>query len=249
MSEMSIRVFGVLIAGSLCSAACTVDQTTIPNLAGPSGFGTSVKVTANPEIVTLGQSGSASGQQSQITVQVFDAAGQPKANQTVALDTVINGVASGCGQLSPRIVTTGSDGRALAVFTAPGTPPNCPSFNTDGTITVRAMPIGSQASSLAAGTVNIFLAVPTSAGSGGSFAANIALTQIAGVRTFQFDGSSSASPGHAIVSFLWSFSDGHIESGAIINHDFASSGTYFVTLTVSDDIGQTAFKTAIVSVN
>jgi hypothetical protein len=247
---MSIRVFGVLvIAGSLCSAACTVDQTTIPDLAGPAGFGTSVKVTANPEIVTLGQSGSTSGQQSQITVSVFGATGEPKPNQTVALDTVINGVASGCGQLSPRIVTTGGDGRALAVFTAPGTPPNCPSFNTDGTITVRAKPIGSQASTLAAATVDIFLAVPASAGSGGSFAANIALSQIAGVRNFQFDGSASASPGHAIVSFIWTLSDGHMESGAVINHDFASPGTYFVTLTVSDDIGQTAFKTAIVSVN
>jgi PKD repeat protein len=246
---MTIRRFkasGILTA--LALSACTLSETATPDLTGPSTFATSVGVTANPDIVSLGQSATSPGQQSLIIVTAFDAAGQPKANQAVRLDTVVNGQPSDCGQLSVRSLTTGSDGRASAVFTAPGTPPNCPSFNSDGTVGVRATPVGSQASTAAASIVNIAMVLPTSTSTPGSLTANFTIASIAGVRNFQFNGTSSVPSGAPIVQYSWSFTDGQVELGPIVEHDFGSAGTYLVTLTVKDSIEQVAFKTALVTV-
>jgi PKD repeat protein len=226
-------------------SACTISETEAPPLTGPSTFSTSIRVTASPDILNLGQSATVPGQSSQIVVNAFDGNGQPKANQVVRLETFVNGQASPCGLLLPRTVTTGSDGRALAVFTAPSTPPNCPSFNGDGTITVRATPIGSQASPAAASSVDIAMVLPATTASGGAFTANFSISSITGVRNYQFNGSSSSSPGHTIISYSWDFSDGHSELGRVVDHDFGSAGTYLVTLTVTDDINQTSFKTAL----
>jgi PKD repeat protein len=241
--------WAVLVA--IAAAGCTVSQAEPPALTGPSTFGTSVSVTASPELLTLGPSATTPGQQSVIVVSVFDEHGQPKANQNLSLDVVVNGEPSGCGQLSQRTLTTGSDGRATAIYTAPGTPPNCPNFNNDGTVTIRATPFGSQATPAAANSVDIYLALRASGGNNpaGTFAADFTVSALGGIRNFQFNGTSSVSPGHTIVSYAWTFSDGHGEIGPIVDHDFAAPGTYFVTLTVTDDIGQSAFKTALVVAN
>lgn len=245
MNMQTSRVLGIVCA--LGVSACTVSQTETPALTGPSTFATSVRVTASPDVLSLGQSATTLGQASQIVVNAFDGNGLPKTSQTVRLETFVNGAASDCGQLSPRTVITGSDGRALAVFTAPGTPPNCPSFNSDGTVTVRATPVGSQASTAAASSVDIAMVLPASTASGGPFIASFSVSSLTGSRNFQFDGSSSNSPGHSITSYAWTFSDGQSKTGRVVSHDFGSAGTYLVTLTVTDDINQTSFKTALVN--
>ena len=248
MSTRALRL--VVIAGALFASACTVSQTEEQGtLMGPSTFATAVSVTANPDTVALGQSGTSSGQQSLVIVTVLDQFGQPKPNETVRLETLVNGNPSDCGQLSLTALTTGVDGRASAVFTAPGTPPDCPNFNADGTVTIQATPVGTnfQATSRASSTVNVFMAPPTAPL--GSFAVNISISPIAGIRNYTLNGSGSLSPGHAITSYVWTLSDGHTENGPIIDHDFASAGTYFVTLTVTDDAQQTAFKTVLLTVN
>src|SRR4051812_48598573 len=130
------------IVSVLGVSACTVSETETPPLTGPSTFATSVVLSANPDTIALGQSGTAAGQQSLILLRVVDFNGLPKAGQTVRLDTVVNGSVVSCGQLSARTVITDSDGRAATVFTAPGTPPNCAAFNPDGTISIRATPVG-----------------------------------------------------------------------------------------------------------
>jgi PKD domain-containing protein len=245
MNKNTSRVLGVACA--LGVSACTVSQTEAPALTGPSTFATSVRVTASPDILNLGPSATTPGQSSQIVVNAFDGNGLPKANQAIRLDTFVSGQASTCGQLAPRTVVTGSDGRALAVFTAPTTPPNCASFNSDGTLTVRATPVGSQASAAAASSVNIAMVLPASTTAGGAFTANFSIFSITGSRNFQFDGSSSVSPGHTITSYSWTFSDGHSETGRVVDHDFGSAGTFLVTVNVTDDINQTSFKTALVN--
>jgi PKD repeat protein len=63
-----------------------------------------------------------------------------------------------------------------------------------------------------------------------------------------FSDAGSVSPGHSIASFEWNFGDGVTKSGATAVHDYGVSGTYNVTLTVTDDIGQTAFKTALLTI-
>ena len=56
-----------------------------------------------------------------------------------------------------------------------------------------------------------------------------------------FNGSgSTAAPGRTIVSYRCEYGDGSpIESGVQVAHAFSTSGTYTVTLTVTDDTGRT----------
>lgn len=56
-----------------------------------------------------------------------------------------------------------------------------------------------------------------------------------------FDGGASFDPdGGSIVSYAWAFGDGQTASGESASHTYAVGGTYEVTLTVTDDEGETA---------
>jgi hypothetical protein len=248
---MFIR-FTLLVFLAASSTACTLGSEEAPPLTGPSEFATSLSLSANPDAVAMGQSSTAAGQQSLVIVTVFDALGQPKPNQAVRFETVVNGQLSSCGQLSNSTGVTGSDGRASTVFIAPGTPPDCANFNTDGSVTVRATPVGNdfQSSGASARNVSIFMALPTVVNAVDGFLVDFTVTSIEGTRNFTFNGSSSHSPGHAITHFAWRASDGWSESGPReqVDHDFGSPGTYVVTLTITDDIGQSGSKSILLQV-
>lgn len=49
---------------------------------------------------------------------------------------------------------------------------------------------------------------------------------------------SKAEPGHSIVEFSWNFGDGTLGSGALVQHAYSQTGTYTVTLKVTDDAGR-----------
>jgi PKD repeat protein len=64
-----------------------------------------------------------------------------------------------------------------------------------------------------------------------------------------FDGNSStASAGHNIVGFVWSFGDGATANGSSVSHSYGSSGTFIVSLTVTDDLGQTGTATLTIQI-
>jgi PKD repeat protein len=50
--------------------------------------------------------------------------------------------------------------------------------------------------------------------------------------------ASSAAAGRAIVSYRWIFGDGSGADGVQVSHAYRTAGTYIVTLTVTDDLGQ-----------
>jgi PKD repeat protein len=52
-----------------------------------------------------------------------------------------------------------------------------------------------------------------------------------------FDGSASFDPDGTIVSWEWTFGDGATGSGSTVTHTYAAPGSYWVTLTVTDDLG------------
>lgn len=52
-----------------------------------------------------------------------------------------------------------------------------------------------------------------------------------------FDASGSTDPDGSVVSYAWDFGDGDAATGRTTNHDFTTSGTREVTLTVTDDEG------------
>lgn len=54
-----------------------------------------------------------------------------------------------------------------------------------------------------------------------------------------FDGSGSADPDGSVATYAWDFGDGGTASGVTSGHDFGTSGTRDVTLTVTDDQGTT----------
>jgi len=64
----------------------------------------------------------------------------------------------------------------------------------------------------------------------------------------QFDASGSYDPDGSISSYSWAFGDGTTASGAAPNHAYATTGTFAVTLTVTDNEGGTGSVTHNVTV-
>jgi PKD repeat protein len=68
-------------------------------------------------------------------------------------------------------------------------------------------------------------------------------------QTVQFNASASSVPtGRTIASYSWNFGDGNTATGVTASHAYATAGTYNVTLTVTDDIGDQATISNPVSV-
>lgn len=57
--------------------------------------------------------------------------------------------------------------------------------------------------------------------------------------TVNFDASASSDPEGGALTYAWAFGDGSVGSGATIAHTYAGSGSYPVTLTVTDPVGGT----------
>ena len=53
----------------------------------------------------------------------------------------------------------------------------------------------------------------------------------------QFDGSASTDPDGMITTYAWNFGDGANGTGSVIWHQYASVGSFAVTLTVTDNLG------------
>jgi len=64
-----------------------------------------------------------------------------------------------------------------------------------------------------------------------------------------FDASSSNDPDGSVISYFWDFGDGTDATGVTVNHAYEDDGVYTVTLTVTDDDGETASKSAVETVS
>ncbi len=63
-----------------------------------------------------------------------------------------------------------------------------------------------------------------------------------------FDGSGSNDPDGTIVAYDWDFGDGNTGTGMTPTHTYAADGTYNVTLTVTDDAGETDSATTTATI-
>lgn len=245
MKGMSLSF--IVLAGLLLSA-CTVRQTEAPNLAGPSELALSVNMAASPDTLFSGGL-----QQSSIVIEAKDPSGAPKASQTFALWLAVNGASVAYGTLSRQTVTTGTDGRATAIYTMPtftpydaGTPAR--------QVAVVATPVGTDYATAVPHSVQLLIVpppVPTVAGAPvASLSASATSAKVGQVVTFDASGSQATS-GSSIASYYWNFGDNlpNDEHGSDASHAWSAAGTYTVVMGVQDDQGRIAstFKTIVVS--
>lgn len=239
------RTFAFAAALALMAVpGCTLGNPEEPMLAGPSTYFLSVAITASPDI--LPEDGAS---QSVIRIVARDANGRPVANLPVRIDTVSGGQIVEFGVLSSRNVTTNASGEAAVVFTAPRAA--IPGFDAGTVVEIRATPIGTDYTGVNPRSVLIRLVPESTATIPGAPTPNFFFTPTnpkAG-DLLTFNGSTSTDEGGVIVRYHWTFSDGHIEPDqAIVQHDFAAAGTYFVTLTVTDNENKSASVTRSVIV-
>lgn len=67
--------------------------------------------------------------------------------------------------------------------------------------------------------------------------------------TVHFSSGASTAANGTIVNASWNFGDGTVASGAVLDHVFPVSGSYLVTLTVTDSLGGTGKSTATIAVS
>jgi PKD repeat protein len=244
-----VRPFSILIAASTFTlAACMVHETPAPGLTGPSEFATAVSIDAVPDMVMRdGVS------QSTIVVTAKDPQGAPIRSLQMRLDMLVNGVVQDFGSLSTRTLFTNSDGRATAIYTAPPAPAIGASVVTDR-ITMVVTPVGTNAQGATYTTADIRLVLPitTTPGAPVAFFTYAPSTGITTSTLVAFNASGSYPvTGSRVVNYAWDWGDGTVDNfnaSPSEDHDWAGAGTYSVTLTVTDDLGQRASTTQIITV-
>lgn len=224
------------------SAACTLESQKAPALTGPSELGSSLTVTATPDLIaTNGAS------QSVITVVARDASGQPSANVQMRVDPIdatTGAIIENKGTLSARTITTGGNGQATVTFTAPMET----GFGVDaGKVIVQIQPISTNFGSQFPRFVTIRLVPPATIVIPGAPTPDFFFNppQPRPGQVITFDASRSFDSDGYIVSYKWEWGDGETVTRptATEDHDYVGAGTYFVTLTITDNTGQQSFIT------
>lgn len=237
------RVIGA-IGALVCLAGCTLGRPEAPALTGPSTFALSLVVSASPDLMSRD-----GATQSVVTVTARDANSQPVKNLALRMDVRIGGALGDLGTLSSRNISTGSDGRATVIYTAP--PPAAFGAPSDTTIQIVATPTGTDAANSNTSAVSIRLLPagviqpPNGAPVPSYFVSPSSPHERESVL---FDGSASRDADGRIVTYLWNFGDGTTASGssATTTHLYGVAAAYQTTLTVTDDQGLSATSAPMV---
>lgn len=208
-------------------AGCTVSKQEAPGFVGPSGFGISMTLRAQPEM--LPRDGASTSLIS-VEARVADENGtvKPFANQPFDLTVTAGG-------LSTSRITTDGTGRASFVYTAPAQ--NDPV--SEATIFLTALQNGDVANyrsdsirlTLVGPDVPVaaFTTTPSTAAPGAAFHSIIT-----------FDATTSTLGGLSCGSactYTWDFGDGSSGTSMVVQHQYANSGVFNATLTVTTASG------------
>jgi PKD repeat protein len=217
------------------AAGCAVESVSTPAPTGPSEFSTSLGISVTPDMIRQDGSSTAT-----IALHARGAEGLPVVGLTVRLDVLVGSTVVDFGTLSNRTVSTGTDGRATTVYQSPSAPP--PSVQDDTTVTIRATMIGANYQNSLPRTAELRLVRPgVILPPNGAPVPSFFISPSTGREDepLLFDASASRDDGQ-IVNYTWAFGDGESGSGRTRSHTYELAGTYLVTLTVTDDRGQSA---------
>lgn len=233
MTSVNRAVVGFAV---VLATGCTLGTPSIPALSGPSAMSMSLVVTASRDL--MARDGTA---QSTITVTARDANAQPVQNLQLRMDVRVGGTVGDLGTLSARTVSTGNDGSASVIYTAP--PAAAFGAPNEATIQVVATPIGTDASNGTSSAVSIRLVSPgviqpPNGAPVPSFF--VSPTSPHERESVLFDGSASKDPDGKILTYAWNFGDGDTAPAAsspTVTHHYDLAAIYQATLTVTDDRG------------
>jgi len=234
------------LGGVACLAAvvasCTMKEQEAPSFMGPSEFARSIVVQVSPDV--LSQDGAA---QSIITVIAKGPNGEPLRDVQMRVEIQVNGTPVDFGSLSARTLFTNAQGQATVVYTAPPGP----AVGVDaGTIVdIVVLPLGTDFNNATIKTAAIRLVPPGIVIPPDGLKPRFLFAPSAPSdnQDVFFDASLSE-PAGGIANFAWDFGDGSHGSGMTTDHSFDLSGTFHVTLTISDGFGRTASTTQTVNV-
>lgn len=220
----------------LANAACTVQDTPAPPLAGPSGFALNIVIQAVPD--TIQRDGAS---QTVILIEATGADGRPVRGLPLRVDITFGGVIFDFGTLSARNVVTGDDGRVRVTYTSP--PRAAEPVDNGEVVTIVVTPVGNDFRGAASRTVDIRLLPvgiiqPPNDRPQARF--TFSPTTPNAFTTVTFDASTSLDEGVPCGSrctYTWDFGDGGTASGIFTTHQFRTVSTFQVRLTVTDARG------------
>jgi PKD repeat protein len=219
-----LRITAILGAVSVLGG-CTLESQSAPDLAGPSGFATSLSLTSSPQVLPRDGSSRAT-----ITLTARnEVSNAPVAGQRISL-TVVPSTAA----LSSSEVRTGADGRAQVTVTAP---PADAVAETE--IQVVAAPVEGIADQVRPRSLTIALVFDEGVDAAARF--NVAPAQPKVGEQITFDASASKAPeGSVIREYRWLFGDGTEKTTTTptTNKKYDEPRVYAVQLTVIDNLGK-----------
>jgi PKD repeat protein len=225
-----------LLALLVGAAACSVQETTIPQLTGPSEMSLRVAVQVTPD--SIFQDGAS---QAVLNIEASGGDGRPMRGLSLRVETEFNGVLQDFGTLSAKTVATGDDGRTRVVYTAAPRPSQPVDEFT--IVTFRVTPIGGDYRGEFSRTVDLrlltpgILLPPNPGAPQPSF--TYSPTNAAILQSIVFDASATTDDGVSCpqCTYRWDFGDGETATGIFATHMFKTPGTFQVRLTVTDTRG------------
>jgi PKD repeat protein len=216
--------------------ACNITSPDTPSVSGPSEFGTSITLSASPEV--LAQDGAS---QAVITVFARDAASRPIKGLAIRWNASASTTRVLPLNLSAPTSVTDADGRAAVVLTAPVTPteaPVLPDF-----ITVSATPVSGSVDEVQSRTVRVQLQPPPGVPRANRVpvAAFVAVPSVGLINEpVTFDARTTTDEDEPCLTrctYLWDFGDGGTGQGIVVTHTYVAvqADGYTVTLTVVDE--------------
>lgn len=239
MTSFSRLASVVLVATAV--SACTTKKVEPPAPSGPSELATSLTLSASPDVLT--QDGQST---SQIVIFARDANAQPIRGLSLRVDIMVGGVVTDFGLLSAKNLSTGSDGRAVTVYTAPK---NVDSVDRQTRVTISVTPLSGDARSDLPRQVDIRLVPPGVVGGGPTTVPDFSISpeNPKQLETVLFNAADPLLDGK-LISYVWDFGDGASASGRAASHSYRDAGTYSVTLTVTDATNATGSRSKSVQV-